>query len=124
MWDDGMIWDAAREGRLALRACAACHAICHPPLPMCPECQSVQWQQRSATGQAVLLSWLVSVHPGDAAASPCIVIVVQLEEGVRFVSNLVGAAVGSLHEGMALELCFEPSGELMRPLFRPAGVAP
>lgn len=120
MWEDGSIWASAREGRLDLRACATCAAICHPPLPMCPGCQSTSWVQHATTGRATLVSWLVSVDPGETEVEPRIVIVVRLDEGVNFVSNLVGAQVESLHEGMALELCFAASGDLALPLFRPA----
>jgi uncharacterized OB-fold protein len=124
MWDVGSIWQGARQGALVLRACADCGAVCHPPLPMCPHCQSLHWQQQAASGTADLLSWLVSVHPGDAAQEPRVVIVVRLAEGVNFVSNLIGAAIDTLHEGMALELCFAPSEDLVLPLFRPARVLP
>jgi uncharacterized OB-fold protein len=122
MWEDGSIWQGAREGVLLLRACRDCGEVCHPPLPMCPHCQSLRWVQKAASGKATLLSWLVSVHPGDANPEARVVIVVRLEEGANFVSNLIGAPVDALHEGMALELCFAPSEDLVLPLFRPAGV--
>lgn len=121
MWEDGTIWQGAREGVLQLRACADCGQLCHPPLPMCPHCQSLRWEQMVASGKASLLSWLVSVDPGAVDPEPRIVAVVRLAEGVNFVSNLVGVNVGALHEGMALDLCFEPSGDLVLPVFRPAG---
>lgn len=120
MWDDGTIWPGAREHVLLLRACGDCDELCHPPLPMCPHCQSLRWQRKAASGKASLLSWLVSIHPGDAHAEPGVVIVARLEEGVNFVSNLIGARIDALHEGMALELCFETSDDLVLPVFRPA----
>ena len=52
------------------------------------------------------------------------VIVARLAEGANFVSNLIGAPIDALHEGMALELCFVPSEDLVLPLFHPAGVLP
>lgn len=124
MWDNGGIWDGAREGQLLLRACNQCDAICHPPLPMCPDCQSIEWREKAALGRATLKSWLVSVRPDNQAEPSRIVVVVDLEEGVRFVSNLVNADLSELHEGMKLELCFEPSGDLVLPVFRPAKAAP
>lgn len=120
MWDDPAIWQDAADGALSLRVCAACGEICHPPLPMCPHCQSLRWERKAANGKARLVSWLVSVHPGDASEAPRIVIVAKLDEGVNFVSNLVGAPVDGLHEGMALDLCFETVEGIVLPLFRPA----
>ncbi len=123
MWDDGMIWQGAQGGRLLLRACGDCGRICHPPLPMCPHCQSLGWKQKAATGKARLVSWLMSLHPGDATAGQRLVIVVRLNEGVNFVSNLIGAPAEELYEGMELELCFEEAGDITLPVFRPAGAS-
>lgn len=121
MWEGGTIWEGAREGRLVLGACADCGELCHPPLPMCPGCQSNSRVARAVSGRASLVSWLVSTHPGDSSAQPRVVIVVRLEEGVNFVSNLICAQLDQLHEGMALELCFQPDeAGLVLPLFRPA----
>lgn len=123
MWDDGTIWEGARAGKLLLRCCKACGELCHPPLPMCPECQSLDWEPHAVSGKASLVSWLVSLHPAEPASEARIVIVARLAEGVNFVSNLIDVSVGALHEGMALELCFAPSGETVLPLFRPARAA-
>ena len=120
MWDDGAIMVGATEGKLLLRTCSQCHAACHPPLPMCPQCQSVTWEQRPASGRARLHSWLVSIRPDQQGEAPRIVIVADLAEGVRFVSNLIDAPMESLTEGMALDLCFQPEGDGMLPVFRPA----
>jgi hypothetical protein len=121
MWDDGTIWEGTREGTLLLRACGPCGEICHPPLPMCPHCQSTIWDTRAACGRASLRSWLVSIRPDCQNEPPRIVIVAQLQEGVSFVSNLSGIKVEELYEGMPLELYFETVGNLTLPLFRPAG---
>lgn len=135
MWDDGTVWEGAREGKLMLRACRACGELCHPPLPMCPYCQSLDWEFRQVSGRAELLSWLVSVHPGEAAPETApgprpearpearTVIVVRLAEGVNFVSNLIGERADALCEGMAMQLCFAPYGDQVLPFFRPAGAA-
>jgi len=118
MWDDGTTWAGARAGELRLRACHACGAVCHPPLPMCPHCQSLDWDTIVASGQAVLKSWLVSIRPDQAGEAPRIVAVADLAEGVRFVTNLIDTDLASLHEGLPLELCFaQVEGEPL-PQFR------
>lgn len=120
MWNDGAIMAGAACGKLMLRTCGQCHAVCHPPLPMCPQCQSVTWEQRPASGHARLHSWLVSIRPDQQEDTPRIVIVADLAEGVRFVSNLVDAPIEALSEGMALSLCFQPEGDVILPVFRSA----
>lgn len=118
MWDDGAIWRGAREGRLVLRACRQCSAICHPPLPMCPGCQAADWEERAAAGQATLHAWFREA--ADAGGDePRTIIVAQLAEGVRFVSNLIDApAPGLLAQGMALDLCFVARDGVALPVFR------
>jgi len=118
VWDDGAIWDGARAGELRLRACRSCGAVCHPPLPMCPHCQSLDWDTRVASGRAMLKSWLVSIRPDQAGETPRIVAVVELAEGVNFVANLIDADIATLHEGLPVALCFaEVDGEWL-PQFR------
>jgi uncharacterized OB-fold protein len=120
MWDDGAIWQGARQGRLLLKACRACGEICHPPLPICPHCQSTEMELRQASGEARLHSWLVSIRPEGTDGDSQVTIVAELAEGARFVSNLVGGDLPSLHEGMPLELCFAEVDGKALPLFRPA----
>ncbi|MBU6266607.1 MAG: OB-fold domain-containing protein [Sphingomonadales bacterium] len=120
MWEDDALWDGVRAGALALRACGSCGAICHPPLPMCPHCQSLTWDRRDVSGRARLVSWLVSTRPDRQEEAARIVAVAELAEGVRFVANMRDAGVDALHEGMALGLCFvDVDGETL-PQFRPA----
>ena len=123
MWDDGTIWQGTGEGKLLLKVCRQCAETCHPPLPMCPHCQSLDWESRAATGRATLKSWLISIRPDQAEEESRIVIVAELEEGVRFVSNLIGAALTELREAMPLKLCFEQSDDVVLPVFRPVDQA-
>jgi len=53
---------------------------------------------------------------------PYVVAVIDLEEGVRFMSRLVDVAPESCHAGMAVEVVFSPVADgVTLPLFRPAG---
>lgn len=128
MWDDGVLWSGVEKRELLLRECCQCHTICHPPLPMCPNCQSLDWQTRAASGRAVLISWLLSTNPQQTKPQQPnaqqlndqhrIVIVVRLEEGVNFVSNLIDTPIEKLYEDMPLELCFDNIEGQTLPLFR------
>ncbi len=61
-----------------------------------------------------------AVHPGFADAVPYIVAVVDLAEGVRFLSNLVECAVGDVHIGMPVEVVFKDVTDTVSlPLFKP-----
>ena len=120
MWEDGGLWAGASEDALVLRRCAACATLCQPPLPMCPHCRSVRWRDHLSPGDGRILGWLCSAHPTRADVPARIVVVVELEEGVRFVSNLIGTALGDVQEGMAVRLCFETIDDIRLPQFRAA----
>ncbi|HUP71991.1 MAG TPA: OB-fold domain-containing protein [Acidimicrobiales bacterium] len=118
--DDEFFWDGVNQGQLLLRCCAGCGRLQHPPSPMCPVCHSLKWTTREASGRGTVYSWIVSHHPTEADALPRIVVLVDLEEGVRLVSNLQGVAPSEVRNGMAIELCFDDFDGVALPQFRPA----
>ena len=87
---------------------------------MCPSCHSLQWTTHEASGRGSVYSWIVSQHPTEPDAQPRIVVLVDLDEGVRLVSNLQGVAPSEVRNGMAIELCFDDVDGVALPQFRPA----
>lgn len=119
--DDEFFWEGARQGRLLLRACAGCGRIAHPPVPMCPRCHSLHWTQRQASGRGRLYSWILSRHPSQPDAHPRIVALVELEEGVRLVSNIREAGLEELSEGAPVAVFFDEVNGHVLPQFRLTG---
>ena len=114
-------WDAAAEGRLLLRSCRSCGPY-HYPRPFCPSCWSgdVAWVE--ASGRATLYTYSVvyrnDLPPFDARV-PYVAAVVELAEGPRMMSNVVGCAPEELYVGMPLTVDFRADGEVTAPVFRP-----
>lgn len=106
-------WEAAAQGRLLLRRCASCGRAHHYPREFCPYCWSedVSWEQ--ASGDAVLYTWSV-VHVNDLPPFrdrlPYVAAVVDLAEGPRMMTTVVGCDPATLSVGMALRVSF-PTGE-------------
>jgi uncharacterized OB-fold protein len=120
-YDDAYFWDGVRAGQLLLRRCANCGYLQHPPGPMCPRCGSLSWTVQEASGRGTVYSWIRSHHPNDPDADPRIVVLVELEEGVRLVSNLVRVAPDDVDNGMAVTVCFERfDDDVVLPQFEPA----
>lgn len=117
--DDEYFWDGVREGRLLLRSCAACGHIQHPPTPMCPRCGSVRWDTRQLSGKGSLNSWIVSRHPTEPDDEPRIVGLIDLDEGVRLVSNLQDVDPAGVRNDMRLEVLFTEVDGVKLPQFRP-----
>jgi uncharacterized OB-fold protein/acyl dehydratase len=120
--DNAWWWEGIGRGELLIQKCSACGALRHPPRPMCGKCQSVEWETIAATGRGTLYSFTVLHHPKlPGYAYPLACGLVELAEGTRIVSNLVGCSPDDLYIGMPVQLVIERVDEEMQlPLFRPA----
>jgi len=90
---------------------------------MCPECQSLEWEPQAAAGRGVIRAWIVSKHPTRPDANPRIVVLVELDDGPRLVSNLQGAEPDEVRLGMPVEVVFQDVDGVFLHQFRPAGGA-
>ena len=120
--DSAVYWDAVARHELVAQRCGVCARLRHPPRPMCPHCQSLDWQEQRLTGSGTLYSYVVLHHPRSAAFEyPLLVALVDLDEGVRIVTNLVGVDPGDVRIGMSVNVEFEPTNDGGTvPVFRPA----
>lgn len=110
--DNAGYWAAAREGRFALQRCGGCGRYQHPPRPMCPGCHSTELEFVDVTGTGMVYSYSVLHHPQHPAFSyPVIAVLVELDEGARVVSNLVGVAPDEVRIGMAVRVTFVPTAD-------------
>jgi hypothetical protein len=67
-----------------------------------------------------VLSWIVSHHPTEPDEAPRIVVLVELEEGVRLVSNLRGINPSDVKNDMPVEIELLDVDGVMLPQVRPA----
>jgi uncharacterized OB-fold protein len=116
-------WEACREGRLSLQQCGDCAHIRYPISHVCPRCLSAAFAWTPMSGRATVFSYIVfhrAYHPGFAQDVPYNVALVQLEEGPRLYSNIVGTPNDAVRIGDAVEVVFDPvTPEVTIPRFRP-----
>ncbi|MEI2704947.1 MAG: Zn-ribbon domain-containing OB-fold protein [Ilumatobacteraceae bacterium] len=121
--DNHGFWDAADEGRLVIQRCATCARWQHPPRPMCPECGSLDQAWAEVSGGGVVYSCSVLHHPQHPAFDyPVVAALVDLDEGVRLVSTVVGVDAGAVRIGQRVHVRFAPTtagGQI--PVFAPEG---
>jgi hypothetical protein len=114
----------ARAGKLMLQHCSSCNAWSFPVRERCPHCFAggLAWRQASGRGSLYTFTIMHQVmNPGFASAVPYNVAQVDLDEGVRMTTNIVGIGNDALRIGMKLEAVFDPVGETVSiPKFRPA----
>ena len=108
-------WDAAREHRLVVQRCDRCELLRHYPQPMCPGCHSESWTWAELSGNGTVHTFTVThqaFHPAWADRVPFAVATIELDEGVRMVSDLppsdvervvIGARVACFFEDHALD---------------------
>jgi uncharacterized protein len=117
--DERYFWDGVAAGQLLLQRCDDCAAVRHPPLPLCPQCGSLQWSAQPASGQGTVHSWIVC-DPAGPGVPARIAAAIRLREGVCFVANLEGVDAAAVRNDMAVEVDFVPVDGHPFPVFRPA----
>lgn len=120
--DSACFWDAAAEGRLVAQRCRECGRLRHPPRPMCPHCHSLEFELVDCVGTGTLYSYAILHHPQNPVFDyPVLGALVDLDEGIRMVSNLVGVDASDIRIGMPLRVEFAPTAEGAQvPVFRPS----
>lgn len=117
-------WEGCKEGELRLQRCTSCDGGAYfPPRPFCPKCGSRDVEVFKASGKGVLYSYVINQRPRpDMGKEPHSIAVVQLDEGVRMMTNIVGCpqTPEALVLDMPVEVEFLDLGETALPLFHPA----
>jgi len=119
--DTEFFWNGLREQKLLIQRCASCGALRHPPRPMCPKCRSLDWEAIASSGRGAVYSYVMPHEPRFAYFEyPYIVVLVELAEGVRLVSNLCDIDPADVTVGMQVEVCYQRfDNDLVLHQFRP-----
>jgi uncharacterized OB-fold protein len=119
--DNAVFWEAADSGRLVAQRCVACGALRHPPRPMCPQCHSLDVEAATLSGFGTVYSYAILHHPQNPVFDyPVLAVLVDLDEGIRLVSNIVGVDKDDIAIGMRVKAEFAlTAGDHQVPVFRP-----
>jgi len=117
-------WQAAREHRLALPKCDDCNQYWFPPSRTCPHCLSTSFSFENVSGKGKVYSF-VTFHrvyrPAFENDVPYVVALVELDEGPRLLTNILGVAYDQVKCDMRVEVVFDDyDSEISIPKFRPA----
>ena len=118
--DDTFFWKAAADDRLVIQRCAACGTLRHPPAPMCGRCGALEWDAHESNGRGRVVSWMSSLHPNRPDDEPRIVILVQLDDGTRLVSNLVDPPHAGPYDDLPVAVEFRDDRGVRTPFFKVA----
>jgi uncharacterized OB-fold protein len=114
-------WDGCAVGELRIQRCLDCNLAYFYPRPVCPGCGSARVDWFTASGAATLYSYVINYRPapGFEDEVPYAIAVVELAEGPRMMTSLVGipASPDALVLDMKLQVTFERRGEESLPVF-------
>lgn len=123
--DNAGFWQGISAHQLLIQRCGACGTLRFPWLPGCNACGSSEWETVEASGEGTVFSYVVMHHPPFPAfstsgeAGPYAVALVELAEGVRMISNVIGVPYDKVRVGMPVRLEFlRTDAELELPVFR------
>ena len=97
-------FDAAAQGRLLIKRCAACGKAHFYPRALCPFCFSerTEWQEAKGTGTIYTYSVM-------RAGGPYVIAYVALEEGVTMLTNIVDCDLEQVRIGQRVRVVFKPA---------------
>ena len=123
-------WEACERRELVLPYCTGCRQFFLYPRTLCPGCGSRDVVWRPSAGRGELYTFCIqhsSRLPGFRDAGPFVTAIVELAEGPRLMTWLVGVPPEpeSIRCGMAVEVVFAdlPNGNVL-PVFRPRSETP
>jgi uncharacterized OB-fold protein len=111
--ESGEFYEGARRHELMLMRCRSCGAWRLPSRPRCPDCLSTETEWSKASGRGTLYSFGImhQKFAGFADDVPYNYAVVELEEGPRIVSNVVGVPNEDLRVDMPVVAYFDDVSE-------------
>jgi uncharacterized OB-fold protein len=121
-------WDAAAQQQLSIQRCQDCRAWVWTPRPSCNECGSQKLDWTPTSGKGEIYSFTVIRQVVGRAASkafepdiPYVIAWVDLDEGPRLITNVIGCPVEDVKMGMKVTVQFEKASEkIWLPKFKPA----
>jgi len=116
-------WEAAGDGRLLVGYCTDCDEHFFYPRRHCPLCAGtdVEYVEAAGTGTVHAMTVVRQAGGAYAEATPYVLAYVELDEGPRMLTNVVGTDPDAVAVGDRVAVTFdELPGDLALPRFRPA----
>ncbi|TDA69526.1 MAG: Zn-ribbon domain-containing OB-fold protein [Clostridia bacterium] len=119
--DTQTYWEGCKRSELLIQRCLSCEKLYFYPRMLCPHCMGRKYEWVKVSGRGVVYSYtLIRRPPVSGLEVPYILAIVELEEGVRMMSNIIDCKEDEIDIGMKVEVIFQPvSDEIYLPKFRP-----
>ncbi|MEC1524980.1 Zn-ribbon domain-containing OB-fold protein [Neobacillus niacini] len=118
--DSKTFWDGCSEGKLLIQKCNDCKNHIFYPREVCPHCMSDQLNWVEASGKGKVYSYTIArraAHPSLIEDVPYIVALIELDEGVRLMSNIINCDVEEVRCDMDVKVIFQKQEGMVLPKF-------
>ena len=118
-------WDGCKKHRLLIQKCSTCGHLRWPASYLCPECLSekAEWVEMSGKGTVYShITMCKAFHPTLKEQVPYVVAEIDLDEGVRLLSNIEDDGTTQIRCGAKVEVVWQDYEEYTKPIFRITGV--
>lgn len=118
--DARVFWDACKEHKLTFQKCRACGRLRWPAAHLCPDCLSDAFESAEVAPEGTVESFVVfqkPFHPSLERKVPYITATVNLEGGLRIVTNLVHCRPEEVSCGAKVRLVWSDEDGFSRPTF-------
>jgi uncharacterized OB-fold protein len=124
--DTQAFWDATKNEQLTYQQCSACNEVVFTPRAHCTKCGGSDLEQKVSKGEGTVYTFSVvrqNRNPSFADLGAYALAYIDLDEGFRMLSNVVGIAnpLEDVSVGQRVKVTFEKQdeGEYLLPLFEP-----
>ena len=121
--DNQPFWEGCRNHELRFQKCESCGHVRFPPALVCPQClcRDFQWIISTGTGKVYTYAvFHVAYHPSFQGDVPYVTAVVELDEGPRLLTNIVGCAPEEVFSEMRVCVVWEDATpDISLPMFTP-----
>jgi uncharacterized OB-fold protein len=121
--DSKPFWEACARHELYVQKCRSCGSVFYYTRSCCPQDLSTDLEWVRCSGKGTVYTFTVTYQNQSAGFRdklPYIMAYVDLAEGVRMLTNIVGCKPEEVTIGLPVEVIFEEvSPEVSIPVFRP-----
>jgi|SRR5699024_115737 len=119
--DSKVFWDGCNDGKLLIQYCNDCNRYIYYPRICCPHCMSSNFEWKESNGRGRVYSYTIVRYgaPGFQEDVPYIVALVELNEGVRMITNIIDCNLNDIKCDLLVEVDFIKRENVRLPMFRP-----
>ncbi len=121
--DTEPFWDATKDHELKYQVCDDCGGLVWHPRRHCTHCTSLNLSWKTSKGEGTVYTFSIvrqNYHPAFRERIPYVVAWVDLDEGFRMLSNVVGVDAEEVSVGQRVRVRWLDQEGLALPAFTPA----